>query len=231
MQYAFTPNMQNDRQVLISVLTPTIRPAGLEIVRKGLMAQTFQDFEWLVEIGYGNHDLNAAYNRMLRRAKGELVVSVQDFIKFPPDYLQKWWNAYQEYQDTFMTAPVGKVDNLEYSGAIRWDWRAYRMNDTDTVRECDWRCWEIDSGAAPLNILKEIGGFDEAIDGHWSSDNVNVGCRAHIAGYTFKCIFDNPCVAFDHDSVLPHPFRKDFETRLNNQRMTMFEGGMKLDPL
>lgn len=215
----------------ISVLTPTIRPAGLEIVRKCLMEQAFQDFEWLVEVGHGRHDLNAAYNRMLRRAKGELIVSVQDFIKCPPDYLGKWWAAYQKYQNTFMTAPVGKVDNLDYTGEIHWDWRAFRMNDVDTVRECEWDCWEIDSAAAPLEALKAIGGFDEKIDGYWSSDNVNVGKRASLAGYEFKCIFDNPVVVFDHDAHIPHPFRKDFDTRLNNQRMAMFEGGMTLDPL
>jgi hypothetical protein len=195
------------------------------------MEQTFQDFEWLVEVGTRNHDLNRAYNRMLKRARGELIVSVQDFIKFPPDYLQKWWDAYENNPGTFMTAPVGKVDNLDYTGDIRWDWRAFRMNDTDTVRDCSWDCWEIDSAAAPLTLLKEIGGFDEALDSHWSCDNVNVGKRAALAGYTFKCIFDNPAVAYDHDAHIPHPFRKDYDPSFNNKRMAMFEGGMKLDSL
>lgn len=215
----------------ISVLTPSIRPAGLEITKKCLEEQTFQDFEWLVEIGHGKHDLNAAYNRMLRRAKGELVVSLQDYIKVPPNYLQNWWDVYQKNPGTFMTAPVGKVDNLEYTGNANWDWRAARMNDHDTIRDCEWNCWEIDSGAAPLAALKQIGGFDEALDGSWSSDNVNVGKRAQLAGYKFKCLFSNPALAYDHDAFISHPFRAGFDGSLNNMRMAMFEGGMILPPL
>lgn len=144
--------------VKISVLTPSVRPVGLEIVRKGLMEQTFQDFEWLVEIGTGEHDLNKAYNRMLRRAEGELFVSLQDFIKIPPDYLQKFWDAYQENPDTFFTAPVGKVDDIEYKGDVRWDWRAWTNGEKDPkVMPGKWDCWEIDSGACPMKPLKRWG--------------------------------------------------------------------------
>ena len=65
----------------ISVITPTIRPAGLAILRKCLLEQTFTSFEWLVDINYtGKHDLNASYNRLIKRAKGELIVSLQDYI-------------------------------------------------------------------------------------------------------------------------------------------------------
>ena len=211
----------------ISVITPTIRPAGLEITQKSLRLQTFKDFEWLVELNCtGIHDLNKAYNRALRRAKGELVVSLQDYLYVGPEYLQKAWDAYQEYPDTFFTFPVGKVDNLNYLPPAQWDWRAHQHTPGMTSD-----CWEIDSAAAPLEALKEIGGFDEALDGTWSSDNVNVGCRAEIAGYKFKNIWDNPAIAYDHDAHIPHPFRETFSGTLNTKRMAMFKGGMKLPPL
>lgn len=215
----------------ISVLTPSIRPLGLEIVRNGLLKQTFTEFEWLVEIGLGKHDLNSAYNRMLRRAKGELVVSLQDHILIRPDFLQRWWNAHQENPNAFMTAPVGKVDDLHYSSKPVWDWRAYRNDETKNIRPCEWNCWEIDNGAAPLTALKAIGGFDEALDGHWSADNVNVGKRAQLAGYDFKCLFDNPVLAYDHDAHVSHPFRASFDGTFNTKRMALFEGGMILPPL
>lgn len=192
----------------ISVLTPTIRPEGLKVTQECLRDQTFTEFEWLVEVNYtGKHDLNAAYNRMLRRAQGTLVVSLQDYIRVRPDFLERWWQAYEENRTSFMTAPVGKVNAFDAGDMPRWDWRAYRMNDKDTTRDNDFRCWEIDNGAAPLEVLKKIGGFDERLDEWWSSDNVSVGKRAHLAGYTFKCIFDNPGLAFDHDLHMPHPFR------------------------
>lgn len=218
--------------IKISVLTPTIRPEGLEIVKQSLSEQTFKDFEWITEINTtGAHDLNAAYNRMLRKAKGELIVSLQDYIKVPPDYLQKFWDAHQAYPNSFITAPVGKVDNLAYQTPAKWDWRSYRQNDTDIIRDCEWNCWEIDSGCAPLSALKKIGGFDEELDGHWSGDNVNVGCRAQIDGFDFKCLFDNPALAYDHDAFMEHPFRGYFNGAVNTKRMVMFRGGMRIQYL
>lgn len=215
----------------ISVLTPSIRPEGLEITRKSLMLQILTDFEWLVDINWtGHHDLNASYNRLLRRAKGELVVSLQDYIYVRSDYLQRFWQAHEEHPRAFITAPVGKVDNLNYSGDAKWDWRAWRDNETKNIRPCEWNTWECDSACAPLSALKEIGGFDEALDGHWSADNVNVGKRAQLAGYEFLCLFDNPAVAYNHDKFIEHPFRTDIDTT-NTKRMAMFEGGMQLKPL
>lgn len=211
----------------ISVLTPSIRPEGLKIVQESLQRQLFHDFEWLVEIGIPGrgHDLNAAYNRMLRRAKGELIVSMQDYIKAPQDYLDKFWDAYNAHPRTFFTAPVGKTDNLDMPTDLRWDWRAYED------AKPDWQCWEIDSASAPRAALFEIGGFDEELDKHWSCDNLNVGCRADIAGYEFGNLFLNPVMVFDHDKHMPHPFREKFRPTFNNQRMAMFRGGMTINYL
>lgn len=219
--------------IKISCLTPSIRPAGLKITQECLAQQTFRDFEWLVEIGkvHEGHDLNKAYNKMLKRAQGELIVSLQDFIKVKPDYLQKFWDAYQKHPDTFFTAPVGKVKTLDYEGEVAWDWRAFRNNDTETIRDVRWDCWEIDSGAAPLKCLQAIGGFDEELDHHWSCDNLNVGCRADLAGYKVKCVFDNPAVAFDHDAFIEHPFRQNFRPIYNTMRMDEFRRGLKINYL
>jgi glycosyltransferase involved in cell wall biosynthesis len=209
----------------VSVLTPSIRPEGLKVTQDGLAAQTFTDFEWLVEIGIPKrgHDLNAAYNRMLRRAKGDIIVSLQDYIRVPPDYLQKFQSAFDEH--TFVTAPVGKVDNLDFKGPAKWDWRAYED------AKPSWQHWEIDSGMAPRAALFEIGGFDEELDQHWSCDNVNVGYRAHLAGYTFANLFSNPAVAYDHDAFIKHPFRAKFKPSFNNERLSAFDHGLKLNYL
>jgi hypothetical protein len=217
----------------ISVITVSIRPKGLDIIQKCLAMQTFpaKDFEWIQEISIPEHghDLNKAYNRALRRAKGELIVSLQDYIKVTPEYLEKFWKAYQENPRTFFTAPVGKTDQEDYSGKPRWDWRAY--SDAKPL----WQNWEIDSGAAPLAALKEVGGFDEELDGYWSSDNVSVAWRAKLAGYSFMNVFDNPGVAYDHDAFIEHPFRtvgQEFQKSLqfNDYRMRKVEmGELKID--
>lgn len=209
----------------ISVITVSIRPEGLDIIQKGLSFQTEPDFEWIVELGIPSkgHDLNKAYNRAIKRAKGELIISLQDYIKITPQYLEKFWRAYKENPKTFFTAPVGKIDNLEYKGSPRWDWRAY--SDAKPI----WNCWEIDSAACPKVALFEIGGFDEELDGHWSSDNVSVGYRAYLAGYKFMNLFNNPAVAYNHDAFMEHPFRKEFDPDFNNERMTLFTAGEKID--
>lgn len=209
----------------ISVLTPSIRPKGLAVTQHTLAAQTFKDFEWLVEIGIPErgHDLNAAYNRMLRRAKGELVIFLQDYIKVEPDFLQKCWKFYKAYPNTFFTMPVGKVK--EWGDEPVWDWR----NSPDA--KMMWTMWEIDCAGAPLALLKAIGGFDEELDAHWSCDNVNVGCRADLAGYKFACFIENEAIAFDHDAAMPHPFRKNFKPDFNNERMDLFRRGLELPPL
>ncbi len=184
---------------LISVCTPTIRPRGLEIVQECLSEQTYTSFEWLVEVGYGGHDLNASCNRMIRRAKGEIFVSIQDYTKVPPDFLEKIAKAYKK--DTFYTIPLGKTIDWE---RIEWDWRKQAEN-------CTWNQWEIDAGFCPMEALWKIGGFDEKLDEKWSFDNVSVGYRAQAFGYKFDVFHGTEAVAFDHDKKEPHPFRKDFD--------------------
>ena len=71
--------------IKISVISPSIRPKGLEVVKESLSNQTFQDFEWLVEFGFGKKmSYSKDVNKLLARAKGELIVSYQDYIKIQP---------------------------------------------------------------------------------------------------------------------------------------------------
>lgn len=187
----------------ISVCTPTIRPDGLKIVQECLSKQTFPSgkIEWLVEVGYGKHDLNASYNRMIRRAKGDVFVSVQDYTNIPPDFLEKISKKYEESDKrTFYTIPLGKTLDWE---KVEWDWRKY-------AEKCIWNGWEIDAGFCPMDALWEIGGFDEKLDEKWSFDNVSVGYRAQAFGYNFGVFSGTEAVAFDHDKKENHPFRKDF---------------------
>jgi len=212
----------------ISIITPSIRPAGLEITKKCLGEQTFhrESFEWLVDINYTNeHDLNQAFNRLLKRSKGELIVILQDYIKIQPDALQRLWEAYEKDKRTFYTCPVGKVSNLDYSGEPKWDWRTTRNEPLD------FTLWEADFACAPKEALFKIGGFDEELDKYWSCDNINVGCRADIAGYKFGLLKDIRGVAYDHDAFIAHPFRSKYHPSFNNDRMLAFRAGIKIDYL
>lgn len=211
--------------VKISVISPSIRPKGLEITLRSLKEQTFTDFEWIVELGIGQkHDLNAALNRAIKRSNGELVVFLQDYIKIAPDALQRFWDAYTADPKKQFIAPVGKVNNLYFTGEIAWDWRHYKLGETTFNHN------EIDWGAIPKELLYEVGGFDEYLDQWWSMDNVSLGYRLHLLGYKFENI-DNPALAYDHDAFMEHPFRDKYNPREVNMRMEEYKMNPRLEYL
>lgn len=208
----------------ISILTPTIRGhKALEPNAQSIAAFNFnpEEFEWLTEESDSSkHDLNAAFNRMLRKAKGELIVFMEDYTKATTEGLNKFWDAYQQFPNSFFTAPLGKT--LDWQ-TIEWDWRGY-----SDATETTYNCWEIDWGAAPKQALFEVGGFDEELDKYWSGDNVNVAYRAYLNGYKFKNLFNNPAVALNHDKIVEHPFRKNFNPAFQKERLDSFKPGEKL---
>jgi len=214
--------MSDQPDIKISVLTPTIRgKEALKPNEESLARQTFKDFEWLVEEGDGSkHDLNAAFNRMIKRATGSLLVFMEDYTRCGPDGLQKFWDAYQSDPSVFWTAPLGKT--LDWKENL-WDWRAFQ--DAEDV---GYSCWEIDWGAAPKDALYSVGGFDEELDKYWSGDNVSVAYRAYLHGFKFRNLFNNPAVAFDHDQVLKHPFRQNFNPAYSSERLNSFKPNEKL---
>jgi hypothetical protein len=191
---------------MISVITPSIRPQYLDITQSCLERQTFQDFEWLTEIGLRNkgNTLARDLNKMLRRAKGERVVMLQDCIHIDDDALERINNL----PNAFYTFPVGKVHQLGDNPS--WDWREHKSWEVDSAH------WEADFASAPLQAFYDIGGYDESYDEGWSWDNVDVGHRAKAAGYRIFCQNDIRGIAIDHDSKEEHPWRHTRE--LNDKR-------------
>lgn len=203
--------------VKISVLTPTIRPHRLAPVYESLKRQTFKDFEWLVEFGLSDTEftLPADMNKMLRRARGEIVVIWQDSISAPDDFLETVIETHRRFllgcddrhpdrndglrhTNFAVTYPVGK----RHGESVDWDWRAERRGKVGSHE------WETDLASCPRHMFEDIGGYDEAFCDGWSWDNVEVGYRAAAAGYSFYCVGDVRAVADDHDAEEPHPFRR-----------------------
>jgi GT2 family glycosyltransferase len=187
----------------ISILTPSIRPEFLNITQKSLEEQTYTDFEWLVEVGLhqGRFTLPEDMNKMLKRAKGDIIVSLQDCISISPDALEKI--ASLAFAQTGYTFPVGKSKEGLFGKNVKWDWRKTRpMGDPITGN-----MFEIDFAAAPKQMFYDIGGFDERFCEGWSFDNVELAWRAVAAGYTFYHSTITEGVAVDHDAITPHPHR------------------------
>lgn len=210
----------------ISVLTPTIRPEeGLKRVAKSLRKQSFKNFEWLVEINITDKpDFNQAMNKMLKRAKGELIVILQDYIEIPENGLENFWNAYQKNPRILYTSAVVKIKKNKEK---QYDWRFYDMG----IEYKNFMEWEIDWACAPKKMFFEVGGFDEYLDQAWSFDNVNIGLRAVMYGYKIKVLPGNTAYAIDHDEIIKHPFRKLRDCKLHNDRLEEIRQGLIIEYL
>lgn len=195
---------------MISVITPSIRPRGLEQTFKTLQNQSV-DFEWLPRLSTvkSKPDLCYQMNQAIREAKGELIVFLQDWIKIRPDGLQLMWDYYKANPNTAVTCPVGKVDTVEElvnanfaKDGIRWDWRI------EKEWEVEYHHWEIDWGFASKDAIIKAGMFfEERYDDGFGWENVDLAYRMMKQGVKFKCFPRNIAIAFDHDKNERHPYK------------------------
>lgn len=206
---------------MISVLTPTIRPQFLGVTKNCLEQQTNQDFEWLVEIGFParGFTLPSDFNKMLKRAAGDVIVVLQDCIRIPDDALEAISKL--NHDKTAYTYPVGKTQVgheqslLGNNQDVQWDWRKSTEKARGTATLPSPAHWEIDFASAPRSLFFDVGGFDEDFNNGWSWENVEIANRAAYAGYSFEVSAVTEGVAFDHDKHIEHPFRG---VRENNDR-------------
>jgi hypothetical protein len=191
----------------VSVITPSIRPEYLHITQECLENQTNQDFEWLVEIGLRNRGftLPTDWNKLIRRAQGDIIFIIQDCISFPTDAVEQI--AKLDYDHKAYTFPVSK-DSV-------WDWRK------SEPRKLTGNEWEIDMGAAPRSLFYDVGGFDETFCEGWSWENVEIGWRAVAAGYSFYSSHATEGIGIDHDALRPHPFRESLPKNAPKANETM----------
>lgn len=181
----------------VAVLTVTKRSAWEKIAIDSLNRQTFQNFDWIIaaekqflDVGvtvslrtYCFHsknkgrvsNLNAALNQGLKNCiDTDYVIFYQDFIDLPEDCFEKLIEAAEETKGFVTTATInsnGKKDS--------------RYTGKNIVRHCNPDEWESNVAIAPMEAIRELGGFDEDYDNGWSWDNVNIAERAAMIGYKF----------------------------------------------
>lgn len=160
-----------------TVLTVSKRSGWQKQARIQLKKQTVgDDFPWVViQEGVNappklrKSNLNASLNAGLKMVHTPYVVFYQDFIDLQPDAIEKLLELVDER--TFVTClPEG-------------DPREPRFGTKPEAIEP--RDWETMFAAAPMGIIKVLGGFDEDYDNGWSWDNVNLAERAEILGARF----------------------------------------------
>lgn len=190
----------------ITVVTPTVRREGLDVIRRALSKQSFTDYEWLIGAAFdpeiqeatwiqddfkgGFWTLNRIYNRLFQKAKGELIVSWQDWIWAPADGLEKFWISYEATNKQAVISGVGD----QYERLNKWGkpevkiWSDPRKTDKNgSFYECYPNDAEWNWCAIPRASLLRVGGMDEGLDFlGYGGDQLQVGERMdalHIKFY------------------------------------------------
>lgn len=164
----------------VSIITPSIRKEGLDLIRESLLHQTFTDWEWIVcspfEVGdaiwmkdtfnTGFWGLNRAYNALFEKAQGEIIISWQDWIWLPPDALQKMVDAVESTGG--VVSGVGdQYQRLnEDTGKPEVKiWSDPRKNlNHGSLYEVNWNDAEFNFCGFTKEFVHMVGGFDEHLD-------------------------------------------------------------------
>lgn len=226
--------------VAISVITPTIRFEGLPIVEKALRRQTFKDFEWIIASPTKPDNVSnfiwsqdppkkegdywavyKSYNEALRKARGELIVSVQDHTFFDPTGLEKFWFHYSQDNKNIVSG-VGNKYSDETFTVMTWKDPRERL-DQGAFYKCFHNDIEWNYCAVPLKAIQDVGGFDEEMDKYSSLCGLDVLDRLNIqGGWEFWLDQTNKSYSTEHGR-LPNweeklPFKDAYPKRLQEYR-------------
>lgn len=205
---------------MITVVTPSVRKENLDIIEKCLRRQTFKNSEWLVgspeDYGYGKYikepskkegdyyGLNKSYNSMFRKARGELIVSIQDGIWFPPDLLEKFWNHYLANSKAIVGA-VGhqykEVVNGKPEGMIWQDPRA--RGDQGVFYETLPSEIEYTVCSLPKQAIIDVRGLKEEWDKYAALSEKEMNVRMTQKGYTMYLDQSQEYRAIHHPRLSP----------------------------
>jgi len=201
---------------VISVITPTIREGGLELVSRALRRQTVE-FEWLIgspfnpkiegakwvedDFGGGFWSLNRIYNKLIKAASGDLIVSWQDFTSATPQALEKFLFHFNNEPKTLVTGVGNKYTDTNWVAKVWQDPR--ERVDQGSFYQCDFSDIEWNFCAVPKQAIYDVGGFDERLDFlGFGMDGYSVNERIFdLGGYDFKIDQSNKSFSTTHDRI------------------------------
>ena len=187
----------------ISVISPTIRKGGLELVTKALKRQTI-GFEWIVGCPFkpetplphkwvedppkkkGDYwAIYKNYNAMLREATGDLIVTWQDCTYTNPDTLERFLFHYKRDPKTIVGAVGNKYADEDWQVKIWQDPR--QRSDYGSFYEVYFNDIELNLASFPKQAFYDVGGFDEYLDKYSSLCGYDVLDRLNdLGGWNFK---------------------------------------------
>lgn len=207
---------------MISVITPTVRPENLPIISKCLKRQDFTDWEWLVITPKKNftviegmnmpcilledpkralddfYCLNKAWNLGFAKAKGELVVTIQDGIWFYPDLLSRFWGHFKNNEKSCVSAVGDQYEKQDDKGEpTNMVWQDPR--DRSKFVEVQSSEMEMAVCSVPKQALIECGGLDEEYDKGPAVGEKEMCLRMSMLGYE---LYLDPLIEY---KAIKHP--------------------------
>ena len=231
----------------ITVITPSVRPEGLEIIKKCLRRQDFTNYEWLVASPFEYKDaiwlkdppknkgdfwgLCKAWNNAYTHAKGELIVNIQDMIWFDPTTLSRFWSHYQSNPRALIGAIGHQYKDVDELGKPRnLVWSDPRLRVDITFQEVPPSEMEMTMCSIPKQALIECGGIDEEYDTCNAAQEKEMCFRLKHLGWKFYLdhtleyrAIQHPRLTEDWDKVY-----KEKTTPLFVRHMTQLENGTRI---
>jgi glycosyltransferase involved in cell wall biosynthesis len=188
---------------MISVITPSVRPDGLDIIKKCLKRQDFDDYEWIVASPFEYKDcdlwlqdppkepddfwgLCKAWNQAYAHAKGDLIVNIQDKIYFPHDTLSRFWFHYQNNPKALIGAIGHQYSDVDETGKpVNVVWNDPRWRVDISFQDVPPSEMEMTMCSIPRQALWDCGGIDEEYDKCNGAQEKEMCFRLRELGYKF----------------------------------------------
>jgi len=202
----------------VSIVTPTIRKEGLKVIQQSLKRQTFTDYEWLIgskfdpeipeavwvkdEFEGGFWTLNRIYNELFRRAKGELIITWQDWIWVNPDGIEKFVVAAKNHPNAVITGVGDQYEKIgKYGKPEVKIWSDPRKTEKNgSFYECYPNDAEWNWCLIPKCLLVSVGGMDEQLDYlGYGGDQLQVVTRLDAVKTPFYIDQTNESYTIRHD--------------------------------
>lgn len=176
-----------ERKAVESVKRQTVQPKEWIVVCEELV--NIEATVLAAPIAINPSNLNASLNLGLAQITTDYVIFYQDFIDLPEDCFEKLLNLAEPMR--FVTTCTPNYDGSNDT----------RYLGVDKPRVCLPEEWETNVAIAPMQRLRDIGGFDERLDAGWSWDNVNIAQRAAILGVRFIIDESNRPTLLEHEQT------------------------------
>jgi len=201
----------------VSVIFVTKRNGAIKYLYEQLHKQTFKDFEIIIANDSDDKggfkprqkedgdvwNINKAYNDCLDKAKGDLLVFLQDFIWIPANGIERFVTLNK------VVTGCGHKYEKDLKKIVEIDDRAL---GNKVVEECHWSQWELNWASCPREQMIR---FDEEMDKNYGAEDKYIAMNLYKNGNNIYIDKFNECKGFSQEICGGRP--KDWEEKHFNK--------------